>query len=164
MDSALVLDSSRLLAGTPGHCDNVFFSGVSATALCGRSSNRRPRPILGSNGRCLENAFFQVASASGKPRGLRWKECQWDNQLEWLREKRTGQLWALAGVTISFEAIEGGDMEGVAAVGDLRNGTAVFFYQDDRWQTAGRAVFNLTPAEAVDHFRADFERVLTSGH
>jgi hypothetical protein len=108
----------------------------------------------------LQEAFFLAVSTSGKPRGLRWKECQWDNQIEWLRDKQTRQLWALAGVTISFEAIEGGDMEGVAAVGDLRNATAVFFYQDGQWQTAGRTVFNLVPSEAVAHFSVGFERIV----
>lgn len=106
----------------------------------------------------LNEAFFRAASLSGKPRGLRWTHCQWDAQLEWMREKRTGQLIALAGVTISFEAIEGSDMEGVAAVGNLRNATAVFYFQDGHWQTAGRAVFNLNPAEAVEHFRSEYER------
>jgi hypothetical protein len=110
--------------------------------------------------RSLQEAFFLATSTAGKPRGLRWKECQWDNQIEWLRDKHTRQLWALAGVTISFEAIEGGDMEGVAAVSDLRNATAVFFFQDGRWQTAGRTVFNLVPSEAVAHFSVGFERVV----
>jgi hypothetical protein len=67
----------------------------------------------------------------------------------------------LVGVTISFEAIEGGDMEGVAAVGNLRNASAVFAYSGERWTTAGRAVFNLNPAEAVEHFKANYERIVT---
>src|ERR1041385_405215 len=65
----------------------------------------------------LQNAFFQAAASSGKPRGLRWKECQWNDLIEWVRDKKNGQLLALVGVTISFEAIEGSDMEGLAAVG-----------------------------------------------
>src|SRR4051812_36976888 len=62
----------------------------------------------------LQNAFFQAAAASGKPRGLRWKECQWSDLIEWVRDKKTRQLLVLVGVTISFEAIEGSDMEGLA--------------------------------------------------
>src|SRR5438093_2971529 len=67
----------------------------------------------------LEAEFFQAAAASGKPRGLRWKECDWGEVVEFARDRQAGQLVALASVTISFEAIEGGDMEGVAAVGNL---------------------------------------------
>ncbi len=106
----------------------------------------------------LQEAFFQAASASGKPRGLRWKECQWNDLIEWVRDKQTCQLLALVGVTISFEAIEGGDMEGVEAVGNLRNATAVFFF-DGAWRTVGRAVFNLNPDEALAHFKNGFERI-----
>ena len=66
---------------------------------------------------------------------------------------------ALVGVTISFEAIEGGDMEGLEAVGNLRNASAVFFYQDGQWQTGGRVIFNLNPDEAVEHFKQGYERI-----
>jgi hypothetical protein len=61
------------------------------------------------------------------------------------RERATGQLAALASVTIQFEAVEGGDMEGLPAVGNLRDASAVFFFHRGRWHTAGRAVFNLNP-------------------
>jgi len=107
----------------------------------------------------LQKMFFDVAAVSGKPRGLRWKECQWNDLIEWVREKSNGRLHALVGVTISFEAIEGGDMEGVEAVGNLRNATAVFFF-DGEWRTAGRTVFNLNPDEAVIHFKDGYERVV----
>jgi hypothetical protein len=107
----------------------------------------------------LERLFFQAASASGKPRGLRWKECQWNDLVAWARDRKTGQLLVLVGITIAFEAIEGGDMEGVEAVGNLRNASAVFFWQDGRWQTAGRAIFNLNPDEAVQHFKDGYAAV-----
>jgi hypothetical protein len=107
----------------------------------------------------LEAQFFQAAATSGKPRGLRWTKCEWNPAVELARDRKSGQLLALVGVTISFEAIEGGDMEGVAAVGNLRNASAVFFFDGGRWSTAGRAVFNLNPDEAIQHFNAQYERV-----
>jgi hypothetical protein len=107
----------------------------------------------------LQAQFFAAASASGKPRGLRWKHCQWSELIEWVRDKQSGQIHVLVGVTISFEAIEGGEMEGVEAVGNLRTASAVFFLQDGQWQTAGRAVFNLNPTEAVEHFKGAYERI-----
>src|SRR5271165_5744997 len=69
----------------------------------------------------LEPEFQQAAAASGKPRGLLWRECQWGPEVEFVRDRQTGQLAALVAVTIQFEAVAGGDMEGVAAVGNLRN-------------------------------------------
>jgi hypothetical protein len=105
----------------------------------------------------LRAIFLQAAGSSGKPRGLRWKACQWSDQIEWVRDKQSRQLLALVGVTISFEAIEGGDMEGVEAVGNLRDASAVFVF-DREWKTSGRVIFNLGPAEAVEHFKANYER------
>ena len=107
----------------------------------------------------LEAHFMKAAAASGKPRGLRWKDCQWDNGVEFVRDKQNGQIAALVGVTIEFEAIEGSDMEGLPAVGNLRNASAVFFFQAGHWHTVGRAVFNMNPDEALVHFKNQYERV-----
>jgi hypothetical protein len=107
----------------------------------------------------LEAAFFAAAAASGKPRGLRWKACDWEPGAEFAREIATGNLVALVGVTIQFEAVAGGDMEGLPAVGNLRNASAVFFFHDGRWRTTGKAVFNLNPDEVLAHFRNQYERL-----
>ena len=107
----------------------------------------------------LEPLFFATASSLGKPRGLRWKACEWGEAVEFARDRKTGQLFAFVAVTISFEAIEGGDMEGVAAVGNLRNASAVFAFDGASWGTLGRAVFNLNPDEAIQHFGEHYERV-----
>ena len=107
----------------------------------------------------LEARFLHAAAATGKPRGLRWKDCSFERDVELARERKTGQLVALVPVTIQFEAIEGSDMEGLPAVGNLRNASAVFFFQRGQWLTVGRAVFNLNPAEVIEHFRNQYERV-----
>ena len=107
----------------------------------------------------LEDLFLKSASASGKPRGLRWTGCTFEVDLALARERATGELLALVPVTIQFEAIEGGDMEGVEAVGNLRNASAVFFYQRGHWHTTGRAVFNLNPLEVIEHFKTRYEKV-----
>ncbi len=107
----------------------------------------------------LEAQFFQLAANSDKPRGLCWTRCEWGSSIALARDKKTGQLLALVGVTISFEAIEGGDMEGLAAVGNLRNASAVFFFDGLCWSTAGRVVFNLNPDEAIRHFAGQYEPV-----
>jgi hypothetical protein len=108
----------------------------------------------------LEARFLTRASNSGKPRGLRWVDCDFDNEITYARDKRTGQLSAFVGVTISFEAIEGGGMEHVEAVGNLRAATAVFNLDENMvWHTDGRAIFNLNPVEAVQYYQANLELV-----
>ena len=86
---------------------------------------------------------------------------EWEPGAEFARECATGDLAALVGVVIQFEAVEGGDMEGVAAVGNLRNASAVFFFHDGRWRTAGKALFNLNPDEALMRLAHQYERLKT---
>src|SRR5437016_10250639 len=108
----------------------------------------------------LEAKFVTAAGASGKPRGLRWKDCDFENEIELARERKTGQLVALVSVTIAFEAIEGSDMEGLPAVGNLRNASAVFYFHRGQWHTTGKAVFNLNPVEVIEHFKNQYEHVM----
>lgn len=110
----------------------------------------------------LEARFFTAASRSGKPRGLRWTDCDWDSDFEFARDRQTGQLVALASVTIQFEAVEGSDMEGLPAVGNLRHASAVFYFDGRNWTTAGKAVFNLNPTEAIVYHHSRYERVVVA--
>lgn len=100
-----------------------------------------------------EAKFFEMAAAGGKPRGLRWKDCEFDDGVAYARDKHTGELRALVAVTVAFEAIEGGGMEDVEAVGNLRAATAVFRFGEGRWTTDGRVIFNLNPTQAIAHFQ-----------
>jgi hypothetical protein len=106
-----------------------------------------------------EQQFLAAARASGKPRGLRWKECRFHDGAQFARDRATGEQIALVGVTIGFEAIEGGDMEDVEAVGNLRCATAVFTHNGHEWTTIGRAVFNLEPPEVLTHYAESLEPV-----
>lgn len=117
------------------------------------------RDEFGQQRQDLQAAFFRAAAGSGKPRGLRWKALEWEPGAAFARDLTTGKLAALVGVTIQFEAIEGSDMEGLPAVGNLRNASAVFFFDRGRWHTTGKAVFNLNPDEALNHFRNQYERL-----
>lgn len=110
----------------------------------------------------LEAKFVTAAQGSGRPRGLVWKDCNFDCVIELARDRRSGQLVALVPVTIQFEAVEGGDMEGVPAVGHLKNASAVFFFQSGQWLTVGKAVFNLNPDEVIEHFKMHYERIEVS--
>jgi hypothetical protein len=107
----------------------------------------------------LQQAFFQAAAASGKPRGLRWKSIDWQPGVELVRERSSRQLAALVGVTVAFEAIAGSDMEGLPAVGNLRHGSAVFFYHRGAWHTTGKTLFNLMPDDVVERLAAQYERL-----
>ncbi len=100
----------------------------------------------------LEAMFLKAAAATGKPRGLNWENCQFGDDHVFAVDRVTGELFAMVGATISFTAIPGGDMEDVEAVSNLRYATAVFVYRRGSWHSNGQAMFNLEPAQAVQHY------------
>jgi len=107
----------------------------------------------------LEAKFFDMACSRGVPRGLRWLECDWQNDVTFARDKGSGLVTAFVAVNIRFEAIEGEDMEEVEAVSTVRDAAAVFHYQKGRWGTGGRPLFNMNPADAIERLKGQFEPV-----
>ena len=105
----------------------------------------------------LEANFFKLASRSGKPRGLEWIDCDFEDAVQFARDRHTGHLLALVAVTIRFAALEGGGMEDNPNVGNLRAATAVFLLDGKEWSTSGRAIFNLNPSETIVHLREELE-------
>jgi len=117
-----------------------------------RRRNERAREHFDAHRAECRERFLAAASATGKPRGLAWKQCDLQDGLLLARDRATGELLGLVGVTISFEAIEGGGMEEVEAVGNLRAATAIFSWNGREWTTQGRAVFNLEPREVLERY------------
>ena len=107
----------------------------------------------------LEAKFFDLAAGLGKPRGVRWRDCDWQNAVTFARDINTGMLTAFVAVNIHFEPVEGGDMEDVEAVGVVRDAAAVFHYSKKRWGTGGRALFNMNPEDALIRLQEQFEPV-----
>ncbi len=110
----------------------------------------------------LEAKFFELASRAGKPRGLRWLDCKWMKDVTFASDRTTGLFTAFVSVTLSFEAIEGGDMEDVEAVSDLREASAIFHYNNGVWGTGGRALFNMTPYDAIERLQHQYQEVTTT--
>ena len=101
----------------------------------------------------LEPQLLQAAAVTGKPRGLRWSKCELHGDTLFATDQAGHDLCALVSVTVSFEAIAGGDMEDVEAVSNLRSATAVFVHQQGSWTTDGRVVFNLEPVATMERFQ-----------
>jgi hypothetical protein len=98
----------------------------------------------------LQRQFFELAAASGKPRGLQWLSCEWLDTFAIVHDPDSGMLTLFVGVNVSFTAVAGGDMEGLAAVGMIRDGAALFHQQKGRWGSGGRVLFNMTPEMAAN--------------
>jgi hypothetical protein len=107
----------------------------------------------------LAERFLTAANATGKPRGLIWASCELQGQPLFATNHGTGEIYGLSGAAIGFEAIPGGDMEEVEAVGDIRYVTAIFAYRNGKWTTDGRAMFNLEPAQALERATESLRRL-----
>ena len=107
----------------------------------------------------LQTEFLAAAGSTGKPRGLRWKNCELHENAIFATDRASNELCCLTGVTVSFEAIEGGGMEDVEAVSNLRSATAIFFFRNHGWTTEGRVIFNLEPEQALERFQETLEAV-----
>ena len=107
----------------------------------------------------LEAKFFDMARVQGRPRDLRWLDCDWQSGVTFGRDVESGMLTAFVSVYITFEAVEGGDMEDVEAVGLLRDAAALFHFTNGCWGTGGRALFNMNPSDALQRLTDQYEPV-----
>ena len=120
----------------------------------GRSAYQleRARRLFHLRREVLELQFLNCASRLGKPRGLTWEDCHFEDEAAFATDPATGQLRAFVSVAVRFRAIEGGGMEDNPNVDNLRAATAVFLFDGRQWTTEGRAVFNLNPLETIERF------------
>jgi hypothetical protein len=124
-----------------------------------RATVERARKLFHLQRERAEHRFFVLAAASGKPRGLEWTDCEFEDGVSLARDRQSGRLQALVGVTVRFKAVVGGGMEENPNVSLPRAATAVFHLDGDDWTTHGRVIFNLNPAEAIKHHQQELEVV-----
>ncbi len=108
----------------------------------------------------LEAKFVQLGMSPSRPEAARWTDCDFEDEVAYARNRTTGELSAFVGVTIEMEDVGRHSAPGGDAVSsNLRAATAVFRFDGKQWQTDGRAIFNLTPKEAIRHYHRDLELV-----
>jgi hypothetical protein len=137
----------------------LFFFVWRFYGIGGAIQAERARELFRLQRERLEQVFLEKAASSGLPRGLRWVACEFAAEIEFVRDRKTRRIVALVAVTIRFEAVEGGDMEGLPAVPLPRQGSAVLYFVHGEWTTSGRVIFNFAPAQVLHEFAADFERL-----
>jgi hypothetical protein len=137
----------------------MAFSAVPLAGWWTRRESVRAIRLFYQRREVLEAKFFDLARSLGKPRGLRWLDCEWFDNVAFARDKSTNLLTAFVGINVRFEAIEGEDMEDVAAVSTVRDAVAVFHFHNGFWGTGGKALFNMNPQLALEKLTAQFEPV-----
>ena len=137
----------------------LAFASIPLATWWQRRDARRAIVLFRQRREMLEAKFFDLAQSLGKPRGLKWLDCEWFDNVTFARDKSSGLLTAFVGINVRFEAIEGGDMEDVAAVATVRDASAVFHFHHGSWGTGGKALFNMNPQDALDKLVGQFEPV-----
>ena len=124
-----------------------------------RTSVERARKLFHLQRERTEFRFFVLAQQSGKPRGLEWVDCDFEDDVSFARDRHNGRLRAYVGVTVRFRAIDGGGMEDNPNVNDLKAGSAEFRLDGSDWGSDGKVHFNLNPVEAIGRYRQELELV-----
>jgi len=107
----------------------------------------------------LEADFITLASGARKPQGLVGSDCGFDDDAVFASDRNTGQLRAFVGVSVRIKAAEEDGLADDPLADGLRAATAVFYFDGREWTTEGRALFNLSPFEAVQRFKHELEMV-----
>ena len=107
----------------------------------------------------LEAKFVHLASADAQPNSPHWADCDFDDDVAYVRNRNTGELSAFVRVTVAVDDGENPSIGFDSLIGNLRAGTAIFRFDGDRWETDGRAILNLSPPEAVRFYQHDLEMV-----
>ena len=105
----------------------------------------------------LEARFLRLGLVSNRPDAPRWTDCDFDDDVTYVRDRSSGELSAFVAVTI--EVRDNCCLKSVDATESFRDATAVFRFDRGHWKTDGRAIFNLSPTEAIHFCQRDLEMV-----
>jgi hypothetical protein len=107
----------------------------------------------------LEAKFVQLGTVAERGDAPRWVDCEFEDDVAFARNRTTGELSAFVGVTIVMEDPGGHSVSIEDLAGRYRSATAVFRFNGRRWDTEGKAIFNLTPTEAIRFYHRELELV-----
>lgn len=117
----------------------------------------------------LEAKFIQLASANAQPNSPHWEDCFFDDDVAYVRSRRTGELSAFVALTVATDIPEVKSLDigrfGGGPIEMIRTGTAIFHFAHNHWETDGRAILDLNPTEAIQFYHNDLriigERVVS---
>lgn len=107
----------------------------------------------------LEAKFVHLAASRAKDDSPRLTDCNFADDVSYVRNRATGELSAFVAVSVATEDPKSSALNTGDAVGNLQLGTAVFRFDRDHWETEGRTILNLSPSEAIRFFVNDLEKV-----
>ena len=105
----------------------------------------------------LEVKFIHLAATKPAPHVLHWDGCEFDDDVAYVRNRATGEVSAFVGITVSASDPTGPMIDIADLIDSLHVGTAIFRFDGVRWETDGKAILNLNPAEAIRQHQKDLE-------
>jgi hypothetical protein len=108
----------------------------------------------------LEAKFVQLAACRSILNGPCWEDCEFDDDVAYVRNRSTKELAAFVQVKVAIEDSDAPpDVAGM--LGKLHVSTAVFRFdhRHAHWETDGRAILYLKPSEAIRFYQDDLEMV-----
>jgi len=107
----------------------------------------------------LEAKFIRLASSKAGPNAPFWDDCEFDDDVTYVKNRKTGELSAFVALTVAVGGCVDSTSGDRGRLGNLRAGTAVFRFDDSHWETDGRAILNLSPTEAIRFYQSRLEMV-----
>ena len=107
----------------------------------------------------LEMKFVLLASARQRSNAPQWADCCFDDDVAYVRNRNTGELSAFVAITVEMGSADVPHSGPSGYLDNLRSGTAIFRFDSSHWETDGRAILNLSPAEAIRFYRNDLEMI-----
>ena len=121
-----------------------------------RDSFERARRTFHLQRERLEAKFIQLATSRSRSKVVHWDDCEFDDDVAYVRNRATQEVAAFVAVSVAVEEPDA-PLSGLG--GEMRVGTAIFRFDRDHWETDGRAILNLNPAEAIRVYRDDLEMI-----
>jgi hypothetical protein len=118
----------------------------------------RARRVFHAQRERLEAKFVQLAMTHATSDAARWEDCDFDDDVAYVRNRSTRELSAFVAVTLAGGDFSSADPS-VSGLPGLQVGTVGFRFDRDPWETDGRAILNMKPEEAIRLYRNDLEVV-----
>lgn len=114
----------------------------------------RARESFGLQRERLAEHFLLAANQAGKPKGLRWADAKMNGDLLLVRDRKSRKFSGLVSMDIRFEPTAETDLKEMEPATTPRTITAVYHYRQGEWVTEGRAIFNMSPEQALLNFES----------
>jgi len=101
----------------------------------------------------LEVEFLKAYTNHRVSRGLKWIECDFGDEVHFAFDQDHELLRAFVPLVIHFVPADQETFDETLQLEKLREATSVFEYNGKAWTAVAKPIYNLSPIQAIMHFR-----------